>query len=180
MTLRVRIAAVASVSVALAVLVAAIGLYVAVRSDLRGEVDSQLRARASAFAGPGGPRGTVPPYGGYPGAGLPPSGAGGPAPRTGGGGSRLPGSVQPAPFGAASGYVQFLSDGGRVYVPRGQGSSPARIAVTALDKRIAKAGSGSRLTRRRGRGPPRAGTRWRRRTNGLPRGGAARAWPTAA
>ena len=52
MTLRTRIAAVASVSVALAVLAAAIGLYAAVRSDLRGEVDSALRARAQAFVAP--------------------------------------------------------------------------------------------------------------------------------
>ena len=49
MTLRARIAAVASLSVALAVLAAAIGLYVAVRSDLRGEVDHGLRERAQAF-----------------------------------------------------------------------------------------------------------------------------------
>ena len=56
MTLRTRIAAVASLSVALAVLAAAIGLYVAVRSDLRGEIDSALRARAQAFAMPGAAR----------------------------------------------------------------------------------------------------------------------------
>ncbi|MCW3031872.1 MAG: hypothetical protein JWM60_217, partial [Solirubrobacterales bacterium] len=51
MTLRMRIAAVASLSVALAVLAAAIGLYVAVRSDLRGEIDTQLRTRARLIAG---------------------------------------------------------------------------------------------------------------------------------
>ncbi len=55
MTLRARIAAVASLSVALAVLAAAIGLYVAVRSDLRGEVDRQLQSRARVFAGQAGP-----------------------------------------------------------------------------------------------------------------------------
>ena len=48
MTLRTRIAAVASVSVALAVLAAAIGMYVAVRADLLGEIDSDLRSRAQA------------------------------------------------------------------------------------------------------------------------------------
>ena len=52
MTLRTRIAAVASLSVALAVLAAAIGLYVAVRSDLRGEIDHALHSARSAFAGP--------------------------------------------------------------------------------------------------------------------------------
>ena len=48
MTLRTRIAAVASLSVALAVLAAAVGLYVAVRSDLRGEIDKALNERAQA------------------------------------------------------------------------------------------------------------------------------------
>ena len=44
MTLRGRIAGVASLAVALAVMAAAVSLYVAVRTDLRGEVDSQLRS----------------------------------------------------------------------------------------------------------------------------------------
>jgi two-component system sensor histidine kinase MprB len=128
MTLRKRIAAVASVSVALAVLAAAIGVYVAVRSDLRGEVDSTLRARVRAFAasaGPGGPR---------------PGGPGVPG--------GFPGSVEPAPFGAASGYVEFISPQGAVYVPDGQGSSSRKIALTAGDRAIASSGSGSSLTDR--------------------------------
>ena len=50
MSLRNRIAAVASLSVALAVIAAAVGLYAAVRSDLRGEIDAALRSRAVAFA----------------------------------------------------------------------------------------------------------------------------------
>jgi two-component system sensor histidine kinase MprB len=98
MTLRTRIAAVAGVSVAVAVLAAAIGLYVAVRSDLRGEVDSALRSRAHGFVRSGGPGG---PPGGAPGGGFP---AGADDERPGG----YPGSVEPAPFGAASGYVQFV------------------------------------------------------------------------
>jgi two-component system sensor histidine kinase MprB len=134
MTLRTRIAAVASLSVALAVLAAAIGLYVAVRSDLRGEVDSALRARAQAFIAPPGPGG--------PGG---PSGPDGPHGPDGGG---FPGSVQPAPFGAASGYVQFISPNGAVDVPGGQGAAPTRIAVTALDRAIAAKGSGSSVTDR--------------------------------
>jgi two-component system sensor histidine kinase MprB len=127
-TLRTRIAAVASVSVALAVLAAAIGLYVAVRSDLRGELDSQLRTRARTF---------IPQASGPPGDGL---GGGGPA--------AFPGSVQPAPFGAASGYVQLISPQGKLFVPGGQGSSPTRIALTAADEAIARAGSGASLTDR--------------------------------
>jgi two-component system sensor histidine kinase MprB len=155
-TLRSRIAAVASVSVALAVLAAAIGLYVAVRSDLRGEVDSALRARAQGFpvspAGfggqpPGGDAGSSAqgaPHsggGGGPGAGGGPGGDGGHA-------GGFPGAVEPAPFGAASGYVQFVSRQGTVYVPGGQGSAPTQLPVTAADRRIAARGTGSSLTDR--------------------------------
>jgi two-component system sensor histidine kinase MprB len=140
MTLRARIAAVASLSVALAVLAAAIGLYVAVRSDLRGEVDSQLRARAAVFTargvGGGVPAG---PYGD--------AGSGGPPPGGWFGGRRFPGEVQPAPFGAASGYVQFLYSG-RIFVPGGQSSTPAQIGVTAGDRALAAAGTGSTLSDR--------------------------------
>jgi two-component system sensor histidine kinase MprB len=154
MTLRTRIAAVASLSVALAVIAAAVGLYVAVRGDLRGEVDKGLRARAHAF--------TQPPPGGLaggaegPGAAL--FGSGPPSPgETGGGGDagqggdragELPSSVQPAPFGGASGYVQFITADGRVQVPGGQGSSPTTISITARDRAIARRGSGSVLSDR--------------------------------
>jgi two-component system sensor histidine kinase MprB len=142
MTLRVRIAAVASLSVALAVLAAAIGLYVAVGSDLRGELDTQLRTRAQIFSRPGGRQGSfdgrVPPGGG------PFAGAGG---ASGARSNLLPGKVKPAPFGAASGYVQFIAADGQVFVPGGQ-SAPGRIAVTAADKRIAAAGRGSSLSDR--------------------------------
>jgi len=149
MTLRTRIAAVASVSVALAVLAAAIGLYVAVRSDLRGEIDSSLRARAHALAAAPGP-------GGGPGMG------GGP-----GGGGGFPGSVEPAPFGAASGYVQFISPQGQVFVPGGQGSASRKIELTAGDRAIAARGSGSSLTDRSV-----AGTRLRVLTLGVGPSGA--------
>jgi two-component system sensor histidine kinase MprB len=131
MTLRTRIAAVASVSVALAVLAAAIGLYVAVRSDLRGEIDSTLRARAHAIAGvPSFPGGAQPLPGEY---GRP---------------QGFPGSVEPAPFGGASGYVQFVSQQGQVYVPGGQGPSRTKIPLTAGDRAIAARGSGSSFSER--------------------------------
>jgi two-component system, OmpR family, sensor histidine kinase MprB len=170
MTLRMRIAAAASLAVAVAVLAAAIGLYAAVRSDLRGEVDSALQARARALrrlpvpnGGPGGFRlarakddaraGTRSANGSYPaGAPRPSQGAGGaagtraagPAHALGG----FPGNVQPEPFGAASGYVQFISRAGKVGVPGGQGAAPARIAVTAQDRAIAAKGSGTMLSDR--------------------------------
>jgi two-component system sensor histidine kinase MprB len=172
MTLRTRIAAIAGLSVALAVLAAAIGLYVAVRSDLRGELDTALRARARAFIPPPGPAGPAgaeetPGSGGAARAGagdgdqiagarprtpgVSPGGAGrgrGVAGAGRGGPGGFPGSVEPAPFGAASGYVQFISSNGTVEVPGGQGTAPRRIALTALDRAIAAKGSGSTLTDR--------------------------------
>jgi two-component system, OmpR family, sensor histidine kinase MprB len=157
MTLRARIAAVSSLSVALAVLASAIGLYVAVRADLRGELDSALRARAREFtagpapvtAGPGGgtPIGP-PPSGASPHrAGSPPNGGDGALARPGASGG-FPGQVQPAPFGAASGFVQFIAPEGAVLVPGGQGASPTKIPLTASDRAIAARGSGSSLTDR--------------------------------
>ncbi len=148
MTLRTRIAAFASLSVALAVLAAAIGLYVAVRADLRGEVDSALRARARALApavaGFQRPRGGSPQGGG---------GFGGPSPgdaaraRDRGAPPGFPGRVVPAPFGAATGYVEFLSPQGQVHVPAGQSAS-TRLATTSLDRAIAARGSGTSLSDR--------------------------------
>jgi two-component system sensor histidine kinase MprB len=176
MTLRMRIAAVASVSVALAVLAAAIGLYVAVRSDLRGEIDNALRARAHAFIRPPGLGGAAGPVGsrgqgdtvragagdaGHLAAGSPRpfeasrAGAYGPPAPTGGdrgGPGGFPGSVQPVPFGAASGYVQFISPSGTVDVPGGQGATPTPIALTALDRAIAARGSGSSVADRNVKG----------------------------
>jgi two-component system sensor histidine kinase MprB len=134
MTLRARIAAAAGLAVALAVLAAAIGLYVAVRSDLRGQVDDSLTQRAQGFVsmppggGPGGP-------GDFPG-GEPPGGPG-----------RFPKVVQPARFGGASGYVQFISAQGVLDVPGGQGSSP-EIPPSATDKAIAARGTGRALSDR--------------------------------
>jgi two-component system sensor histidine kinase MprB len=168
MTLRTRIAAVASLSVALAVIASAIGLYVAVRSDLRGEIDSALNARARAFTSP--PPVARAPAGGAaaPGAPLPASdpdlsGAG-----AGPGGPRgFPGRVEPAPFGAASGYVQLLSSAGTIRVPSGQGLAPTTISVTGSDRAIAASGSGSSITDRRV-----YGTELRVLTLGTPPGGA--------
>jgi two-component system sensor histidine kinase MprB len=152
MTLRTRIAAIASLSVAVAVLAAAIGLYVAVRSDLRGEIDSQLRARAIALVGPQGPAAARSPQIPAEGSGAPgfspPQGPGAAGHDDGAGDGGFPERIQPAPFGGASGYIQFISPTGSVFVPGGQGSSPARIAVSSQDLRIARSGSGSSLSDR--------------------------------
>ena len=144
LSLRARIAAIASLSVALAVIAAAVGLYVAVRSDLRGEVDRQLRARAAAFMprppalarGPGALEAQL-------GGAIPAQPGEAPAER---GPGELPGSVQPTPFGAASDYVQFITPRGALEVPRGQGVVPAKIPVTSRDLAIAARGEGSALT----------------------------------
>ena len=135
-TLRARIAAVASLAVALAVIVVAVSLYIAVRSDLRGQIDQSLSERAQIFtsaaallpdrAGPGlGP-------------GRPPQGT-----RA----RRFPAAVQPARFGGASGYVQLVSRKGKIDVPGGQGSSPT-IPLSSVDRRIAARGSGRSLNDR--------------------------------
>ncbi len=154
MSLRARIAAAAGIAVGLAVLAAAVGLYLAVRSDLQGEIDQGLRQRAQVFvaesnAHPPGPAGG-------PDAGAPPDSTGGKGSSKAGeaavtealfspGG--FPRRVQPAPFGAASGYVQFIGPSGAVEVPAGQGASP-RIAVSASDRAIAASGTGSALSDR--------------------------------
>lgn len=173
MTLRTRIAAAAGLSVALVVVAAAVGLYVAVRADLRDEVDKGLRARASAFMrSQSSPRATAPgaeapgaaapgAQGGAEGPGGPPlfgeksSGAGrsgNPGPYGPAGSGGLPTSVQPAPFGGASGYVQFVTPAGAVRVPAGQGSSPVQIPLSGGDRKIARAGRGSVLSDRTVRG----------------------------
>ncbi len=139
MTLRARIAAVAGLAVAIAVLVAAISLYIAVRSDLRGEVDKSLSQRAAAFLSSPS-RGAKSTEGGLPAPdGSPPDGA---APPPGGDGrGGFPSSVEPAPLGGPSGYVQFISPDGTVHVPGGQGAS-ATIPLSKADKAIARAGKG--------------------------------------
>ncbi len=141
MSLRGRIAAVASLSVALAVIAAASALYIGVRSDLRGEIDSQLRTRATSLArgeAPfGGARGQQeqPPQGGGGGAG-PPDGYGG-----------FPGVVQPQPLGVP-GLVEFVTQAGAVQVPGGQGPSPPAIPITGSDREIAQRGSGESFSDR--------------------------------
>ncbi len=146
MTLRARIAAAAGLAVALAVLVAAIGLYLAVRSDLRGQIDRSLIQRTHEFISAPSPLRF----------GAPPPGFGGRspldgvrAPSGGDAGSLLgfPRAVQPARFGGASGYVQVISPKGAVEIPGGQSSSPV-IAPSAADRTIAAGGRGRTLADR--------------------------------
>ncbi|MGH2912023.1 MAG: ATP-binding protein [Solirubrobacteraceae bacterium] len=146
MTLRARIAAVAGLAVAVAVLAAATGLYLAVRSELRKEVDVSLTQRAKVFVNRPFRSGGRP---GFPRA-VPPPGNAQPAPGRGGSGS-FPDTIQPVPLGGASGYVQFVSPDGLPHVPGGQGP-PASIPVIALDTALARRGSGQALTDRKVKG----------------------------
>jgi two-component system, OmpR family, sensor histidine kinase MprB len=143
-TLRARIAAAAGLAVAVAVVGAAVGLYLAVRSDLRGQIDKSLSARAQEIASVQAPR---PP-------GSPPrsAGAGNHFDREPGffagagstGRPEFPRAVQPARFGGAAGYVEFITPRGAVQVPGGQSSSPS-IAPTDTDRAIAASGHGRAL-----------------------------------
>ncbi len=136
MTLRARIAAAAGLAVAVAVVSAAVGLYLAVRSDLRGQIDKSLSARARELVS-----GAVPPAARHTAGGRwqnrqttvdrEPARffAGAGAPTAPG----FPRAVQPARFGGASGYVEFISPPGAVQVPGGQSSSPS-IAPDAAEQ----------------------------------------------
>jgi two-component system, OmpR family, sensor histidine kinase MprB len=169
-TLRTRIAAVAGLAVAVAVVLAAVVVYVAVRSDLRGQVDSSLRQRAAGLGAP--PLPGAPATQGTPGAsdsgsaggraqGQPTSGPtqipppnnarGNPAGAAGAGPPGFPTSVAPARFGGPSGYVEFIDPSGAVHVPAGQGSSP-RIAPDSAERAIATHGHGQLLADRTVRG----------------------------
>ena len=154
MSLRIRIAAAAGAAVAVVVIVAAATTYLSVRSHLYGELDGELRARASALVPqPDSANGDGPQ--------RPPDG-GGPF----GGGQPVPHQVEPAPFGASSGFVQLVAVTGGVYVPGGQGSAPHSVPVSSGDRTIA-AGGGESLTERGVEG-----TRLRVLTRGVEGGGA--------
>jgi two-component system, OmpR family, sensor histidine kinase MprB len=141
MTLRHRIVAVASVAVALSVFAAALVLYLAVRSELRGEVDQSLRQRSHSFLrGGGGPAGQGQPL---PGGGVP-GGYGVPD-----GDDGFPKHVpQVPPLKEAGIQVEFISPGGTVEVPGGQGGSNLKIDPVASERAIARSGHGSSFTER--------------------------------
>ncbi len=139
MTLRARIAAVASLSVALAVLAAAIGLYVGgalgpARGNRQRSCARRAGARRSTRAGacrrPRGGRSA-----GQASRRRPPAGE---APRRAIS-AAVPGQVEPAPFGGASGYVQFVVREGAVRVPGGQGARRRRSRHRASTGRSPRA-----------------------------------------
>jgi two-component system sensor histidine kinase MprB len=126
-TLRRRIAGTAGLAVAVVLLAMAIGVYVAVRSQLRGEVDSALRGRAHpvvSFA-----------QGGGPGPGLEIGGRFRTEPPGPGGGD-------PGRFGGAQGYVQFIAPNGEAQLPPDESGA---LPVSDGDRAIASAGTGESL-----------------------------------
>ena len=155
MSLRNRMGAVAGLAVALTVIGVAVTVYVAVRSELYGQVDTALNDRARPFAAPGGPgpgsdlaqdaRG--------PGTGRARGGEPPPALNLGGGdpGGELgaAAAASRARFGGPSGHLQFVSPSGRVTAPADEG---ATIPASSRAKQIARRGSGHDLSSTHARG----------------------------
>ena len=128
MSLRTRIAAAAGIAVALVVVIAAVAIYLGVRAELRGEVDSSLRDRASALTMRGGDRER------------------GPGEPDGGGGRPGPGAAFPIlprePFGGPEGFAQLVLPSGRVLRPP---QSRDALPVDAETHALARSGSGQFL-----------------------------------
>jgi two-component system sensor histidine kinase MprB len=121
LTLGRRIAGTAGLAVAIVVLAVAIGVYLAVRGQLRGEVDNALRDRAQPVARLA--------FGGRPGFGR----LGGPPPLD---------PRDAARFGGAQGYVQFVAPDGDRYRPADESGA---LPVSDRERAIASSGSGQAL-----------------------------------
>lgn len=132
MSLRTRIAAVAGGAVAVAVLAGAVFAYIAIRAELRGEVDRSLRDRAHQLTR-ANRRGPPPHPGGIGGRPGPPPGSGEEF------FERRERELRPPAFGGAGGYAQFVSSDGDLALPPGES---ARLPVDDRTLEIARAGSG--------------------------------------
>ncbi len=134
MSLRRRIAAAAALAVAAVAVTLAVVGYLSARSHLVGQVQQELRGRATGFVRPHGP-GIHEPGGGP--QGSQPSHAGNEA----GNGSHADNGLPPnPPLGGAPGYFQFVYPDGRVVA--GDGGTP-KLPVDAQAHRIAEQGHGS-------------------------------------
>ncbi|HST40590.1 MAG TPA: ATP-binding protein [Conexibacter sp.] len=129
MTLRHRIAAVAGGAVAVTVLVAAAVIFFAVRSELRGEIDGSLRARAAQL--------TATADADHDGDHVCAQAAGD-EDRSLTAGDR----DDDVRFGGAGGYVQIVCPDGTVVRERG---ATAALPLTAIARTIAADGGGSSL-----------------------------------
>jgi two-component system, OmpR family, sensor histidine kinase MprB len=128
-TLRHRIAAVAGLAVAVTVLLAAAAIYIAVRSELRSELDSALRSRVQELASrpsdPDHDRDAI-------------CGTGDRDVSFPTGSDR-----DDARFGGAEGFAQLVCADGTVLRPRG---ATTTLPVPASVRAIARSGSGSSVT----------------------------------
>ncbi|MDQ6749788.1 MAG: HAMP domain-containing histidine kinase [Actinomycetota bacterium] len=139
MTLRNRMGAVAAAAVAVTVIAVAITVYVAVRSELRGQVDTALAERAQPFLMG---RGGLDRHDGDRGPGG--AGPGGPgAPDHVDGGPGRPPASPRVPFGGPSGQLQLVAPGGRVSTPT---DVTTKLPTSAQVKAIAARGTGRDLS----------------------------------
>ena len=142
---------VAAVAMTVGVLAVAASVYVAVRTELRHQVDTTLVDRARPFvnADSGGRPGPAraPRAPGAPGPGRLGVRPGGPGPPPTGTGAFDPGGLlgaasaaSSAPFGGAAGHIQFVQPNGAVVTPADETES---FPATAQTKAIAASGHGS-------------------------------------
>jgi two-component system, OmpR family, sensor histidine kinase MprB len=120
MSLRTRIAAAAGLAVALVVVIASVAIYLAVRAELRSEVDASLRERVAAVQSE-------------------PEPPGGPGPRL-----LLPPKKEP--FGGPGAVAQLILPSGHT-VP-GPGTEKTALPVDERARAIARGGAGEELTDR--------------------------------
>jgi two-component system sensor histidine kinase MprB len=151
MSLRGRLILLSAAAVAVAICVAAVGSYIAVRGELRGQIDDALEANADVLQGVAGPDGPGPP--GTFERRLPsrilkrlPHRL---RERTIGRIERLPGGEDqadtPLPPGATMIFVQGISPRGKVDRAPARGPS---LPVTEVDRRVAETGEGRVLADR--------------------------------
>jgi two-component system sensor histidine kinase MprB len=122
MGIRGRIVTLASLAVAVAVIAASVGAYLAVRSELRGQVDNALRAQADVVRAIGS---TAPP--------------GGPGFRDQ---LNAPPDVKPILPGAGTSFQRVTASGRLAAVPQADHSP---VPVSATDRAMAARGSGESL-----------------------------------
>ena len=145
MSLRARMGIAAGVAVALAVIAVAVSAYAGTRSELQGQVDSQLRNLRGQVLRPGGvgPGSGGGGQSGASGSGLGFSGApNGEGPGVRDEGLGIDGRTGPA-FGGPAGIVTLVYRDGGTYVPAGQ---RYQIPADARMKALAASGAGEYST----------------------------------
>lgn len=147
MSLRGRMGLVAALAMTLGVVAVAVAVYVAVRAELRHQVDAALSDRTRPFTRPGGGGpGRLRLRGGPPGRflGLP-AGPGGPEARD----VPLVTGAARVPFGGAAGHIQFVAPDGSVSAPAYEAQS---FVPTSAARAIAVSGRGRAFDDQNARG----------------------------